>query len=202
MFRSVVTAAVAVASASIPSVGFGDGWAPTPGVVAGVADETHVSVSVAPVVHVRGADPQQRSTLDEALTRFRLAGLELPELDVRFSEDAADCLGHDGLFDSSRSPWRVTICSGAEFVPTHELAHAWETAHLDDADRDHYREVRGFETWSGNHVAWVERAMEDAAFTIQQNLMAGDHVDGRTERWQARAAAYELLTGQRSPVLD
>ena len=66
-----------------------------------------MSVGVGPVVHVDGADAEQAGTLDDALASFGRAGLELPDLDVRFREADGDCLWHDGLFDPTRSPWRI-----------------------------------------------------------------------------------------------
>ena len=38
------------------------------------------------------------------------------------------------LFQQSFTPWRLLICSDLQFVPTHELAHAWEAANLTDDD--------------------------------------------------------------------
>jgi hypothetical protein len=106
------------------------------------------------------------------------------------------------LFDPSTRPWTVSICSDAGYVVTHELAHAWEAANLDDAQRQQYMTVRGFATWNGHDVGRDERAIEDAAFMIQQNLMASEHVDTTSDRWQDRIFAYELLTGSTSPVVD
>jgi len=182
-----------------PGLGFGIQAIEEAGPDARPSEVVRVPVSIEPVVDVEPVADEDRSVVDEALTRFRDAGLELPDLTIRFSVDDADCHGHDGYFDPSTQPWNISICSGAKFVMTHELAHAWEAAHLADADRDQYAEVRGYQTWNSKQFAWSERAIEDAAFMIQQNLMAGN-VDTDSDRWQERITAFELLTGTESPV--
>lgn len=158
------------------------------------------TVGARPDVEVIGASAAERVVVDEALGRFRRAGLRLPDVEIVFHDDRADCRGHDGLFQTRHTPWRVLVCSDLEFVLTHELAHAWEAANLDDADRDRYVEHRGLSTWDDPDAAWGERGVEDAAFMLQQNLMAG-RVDVTSERWVERTSAYEALTGTRSPVV-
>jgi hypothetical protein len=152
-----------------------------------------------PVIDVAGASPSDATALDEALARFRDQGLLLPDLEVRFSTDEADCHGHPGVFESGTSPWRVSICSDLKFVLTHELAHAWTEANLDDGDRDAYVVARGLPAWRGDDLEWGDRAVEDAAFMIQQNLMAGS-VRADSPAWIERMEAYEQLTGRASPL--
>lgn len=86
------------------------------------------------------------------------------------------------------------------FVITHEFAHAWERANLDDSARATYTELRGFRTWNDPDAAWGDKAVEDAAFVVQQNLMAR-RVDVSSERWLELTSAYEEFTGRVSPVL-
>ena len=156
-------------------------------------------VDLRPTIDVAGASPSDATALDEALARFRDQGLLLPDLEVRFSTDEADCHGHPGVFESGTSPWRISICSDLAFVLTHELAHAWTEANLDDGDRDAYVVARGLPAWRGDDLEWGERGVEDAAFMIQQNLMAGS-VRADSPAWIERMEAYEQLTGQASPL--
>ncbi len=157
-----------------------------------------MAISASPRITVIGADAGDLRVLDDALARFRDNGLELPDLEVHFL-DEADCRGYLGLFQKGFTPWRVLVCSDLDFVATHEIAHAWEAANLDDPQRDGYLEARDLTDWSDKHVARSERGEEDAAFIIQQNLMATNpQLTSRT--WQERLAAYELLTGQASPL--
>jgi hypothetical protein len=158
-----------------------------------------VSISLTPSIEMVGAGGERQARLHEALARFRDNGLELPALEVRFDDDKAACAGHEGLFEQAFTPWRVSICSDLAFVPTHELAHAWEAANLDDDDRARYVEARGLTTWDDPAASWQDRGIEDVAFIIQQNLMAG-HPNIDSPTWIDRTAAYLLLTGRVSPL--
>ena len=158
------------------------------------------SVNDSPVVQVFGADDIEHRRVDEALGRFAVNGLALPDLDVHFFDDEAACKGHQGLFQQRYEPWRVVICGDLEFVVTHEFAHAWEAANVDDAGRAHYVEHRGLPTWDGGEFEWLERGVEDVAFTIQQILMATANRPLTSSTWVERAAAYELITGRPCPL--
>jgi len=196
-FRSIASGIILI----LASVGVWQAGQPTPGVgaVASIGTAPAVPVSTHPAITVSGGDATDHRRLDEALVRFRDAGLDLPDLDVRFHEDDIECQGHYGLFQTTYSPWRVLVCTDLDFVPTHELAHAWEAAHLDDDARERYVELRGLGTWRDAHVPWVERGIEDAAFVIHKNLTTtSGNFDSST--WQERIAAYEFLTGHPSPV--
>jgi hypothetical protein len=150
-------------------------------------------VATVPAVTVRGGDAGRRGELGEALARFRSAGLRLPDVEIVISDSEAACNGHLGLFERQYQPWRIRICSELPFVMTHELAHAWEAANLDEGDRIHYLEARGLESWSDPADPWAERGQEDAAFIIQQILMM-PHAATSSPAWGERIAAYELLT--------
>jgi len=165
------------------------------------AGENTSSVSMRPTVVVQGASDERQALVDDALARFADAGLRLPDLGVVFADDPSKCGGHDGLFLSQHDPWQVLVCSDLEFVVTHEFAHAWEAANLDDDDRANYVERRGLTTWDSPDAPWGERGVEDLAFMMQQNLMAG-HVDAASDRWIERTDAYAWATGTVSPVLD
>lgn len=158
-----------------------------------------VSVSSAPAVLSVDLDEDEQARLDEALALFRHNGLALPDLEVRFFDDKDGCKGHFGLFQQRYSPWRISICSDLPFVLTHELAHAWEAANLDDEDRRRYLELRALTSWNDRDVPWRDRGSEDAAFVIQQNLTATRRPPS-SEEWQSRVERYELLTRRPSPL--
>ena len=158
-----------------------------------------IQVSARPTVTADGANAHQRARLDEALARFVDHGLELPDLDVRFFDDKADCDGYSGLFENSYTPWRLSICSDFTYVPTHELAHAWEASNLDEHARARYVEARGLTNWNDPAAGWADRGMEDAARMMQQNLMA-TNPQLTLPAWADRLDAYELLVGRRSPL--
>jgi len=158
------------------------------------------SISLRPDMTLRNADADERVRVEEAAARFRRAGLRLPDVEIVFEDDPAPCHGHDGLFQQQFTPWRLSICNAAEYVVTHELAHAWEAANLDDADRQAYVASRGLAAWDSPELSWRERGIEDVAIIVQQNLMAG-MVDVTSPRWTERTEAYRQLTGMRSPLL-
>lgn len=168
-----------------------------PPAVGGRAPRAELTPHATVTAHNAGAD--QLAVLDEALSRFRDAGLDLPELDVWFSEDRTACKGNYGLFQAGYEPRRITVCTDFDYILTHELAHAWIDAHVDETVRADYTEARQLETWNDPNIDWYSRATEDAAKTIQQNLMEPSPPPGSAKR-QARMAAYELLTGRASPL--
>ncbi|NNE11672.1 MAG: hypothetical protein HKN41_05435, partial [Ilumatobacter sp.] len=148
-----------------------------------------------------GADATDLAVLDEALAAFRAHGLELPDVEVHYSDDRADCNGHLGLFENSYKPWRLLVCTDSAYVTYHELAHAWEAANVDDVTRARYLEARQLSTWNDPDTPWAERGIEDAARLLQVSLMTNrPHLSSSI--WQERLAAYELLTGRSSPALD
>lgn len=142
---------------------------------------------------------RQEVEVREAMHLFEGAGLRLPPLEVHFSDDLDDCQGHYGLFQRHRTPFRIIVCSELSFVLPHELAHAWEAANLTDAQRADYMTARDLTTWNDPSTEWVQRAVEDLAFVIQQNLTASRPAPA-TPIWRERLAAYELATGRPSPL--
>ncbi len=162
-------------------------------------------VSLRPEITVVGGGQDSIAALDDALERFRTAALPLPDVTVVFHHaegDMAGCNRHLGLFQPQFEPWRVLVCSDLDFVITHELAHVWERANLDDHQRDAYSRQRGFARW--DHAAdaeWRDRPIEDVAFVIQQNLMSRS-ADPTNDRWAELLGAYEALTGRQSPALS
>jgi hypothetical protein len=160
--------------------------------------ETHRSTD-RPAVQLMSDTREQHVAIEDAVDAFAAAGMGLPSVQVVFDSDDESCNGHLGLFQPSLQPWRITICSDLDFVPVHELAHAWIEANVDELTRLRYLELRGSASWNSSEDDWSDRGVEDAAFVIQQNLRAG--VTGELNReWEARATAYELLTGSRSPL--
>ena len=144
-------------------------------------------------IEVTPATPENQATIADAVARFDAAGLTLTFVEIVFSDDDRDCNGHDGLFETSYDPWRLTICSDLAFVPVHELAHAWIEANIDGSTQQAYTELRGKASWNSPHHNWNERGVEDAAFVIQQNLTS--NVTGElSDEWQNRVHAYEFLT--------
>lgn len=161
---------------------------------------THVP-SADPVVAITvGATPARTAAVRATVELFSDSGLLLPDLEVRFYDRPDECRGHLGLFQAQFSPARILVCGDLAFILPHELAHAWDIANLDDSDRQQYVEAGGFETWDDQDAERDERGVEDAAFVIQQNLTAINPALS-SSTWEQRVGAFELLTGQLSPLL-
>jgi hypothetical protein len=154
-----------------------------------------------PIFPITPATTQHEAIIRDGVDMFTVAGLTLPALQIVFSDDDRACDGHLGLFESSQQPWRITICSDLDFVPVHELAHAWITSNIDEPTRRRYLQIRNKSSWNSPQLDWNERGVEDAAFVIQQNLMT--NITGELdEEWNSRATAYEFLTGRTSPLRE
>jgi hypothetical protein len=165
------------------------------------AEDSAITVSAYPKVSVSGGTDESYRKLDVALHKFRVAGLELPDLVVSFSVDEADCRGHKGMFRDSPTPWEISICSDSDAVYEHELAHAWERANLTDSQRAAFMELRGHEFWSGADVPWNERGVEGVAFVIQQGLSDVPLSPALSDEALSRMQAYEFLTETPAPRL-
>lgn len=168
--------------------------------ISGAADDAPPNAGSRRLI-VQNATAEQSADLTRAISRFDAARLTLPDLNIRFSNDAADCNGHLGIFDHATAPATITICSDLAFVPTHELAHAWIETNVDHATRDRYLQARHLQIWNAKSADWTDRGVEDAAFIVQQNLMMSPRTPLSPE-WQRRVDAYETLTGRASPILD
>lgn len=166
-----------------------------------VLPDESIAVSLTPSVMICDGMPEQRQRLDLALRRFREAGLMLPNLEIVFDPSTTSCNGYRGLFQTSFSPWRISICSEAGFVYEHELAHAWETAVLSDELREEFMALRGYSVWSDHDVAWNRRGVEDAVVIIQQGLGGLPLPPDLFDEQRSRLAAFELLTGSPDPRL-
>lgn len=131
--------------------------------------------SPTPKLTVTGGTEKQLALLADALDKFEDAGMELPDLDVLFSDDKADCHGAIGYFEPASSPWLITICNKhVTSVYLHELAHAWTRANLDDSTRAAFAELHGLSNWNDRTQPWGERAFEVAANVIAAGLSDPD----------------------------
>ena len=153
-------------------------------------------------ITVRDASPVQLVRLGEALEAFVDAGLEVPDLEVRFFTNDETCGTEHGRFFTDEGVRHIHICP-TEFdsVYEHELAHAWESVNLTDAQRSEFMQLYGYSSWSSKEVAWRDRGIEGVAFVIQRGVagMPLPPVPGGDEK--SRMQAYELLTGRPAPVM-
>jgi hypothetical protein len=134
-------------------------------------DESHVPVELTPA---------ERDLVKWAWDRSALVGLDLPLVEVSFHDDDQPCNGSQGVYYSNDGRPRVLVCipdSGTfasklqrQRTLVHELAHAWEQANLDDAERKALLEILDAEDWYAPESAWEERGAERFAETIVWGL--------------------------------
>ena len=119
----------------------------------------------------------EQALVDWARDRFARAGLELPELTVRFDPSRELCHNAEGLYRHEPDGERVvTICAPdhdtfaaelqARRTLLHEFGHAWDFANLSDEDREELARILGAETWDARDVDWEDRGAERLAETF------------------------------------
>lgn len=168
------------------SVGVGSGLStaefPQPGVLRNSSPNIESQVRItAPVVEIAsGVEPltdDQQALVDWAKDRFALAGLELPELTVRFDPNRHLCRNNDGLYQHTTNGERVvTICapgfdtSAAQLqrrrTLLHEFGHAWDFANMSSEDHDELGRILGADAWNDHEDKWADRGVERFAETF------------------------------------
>lgn len=153
------------------------------------------------MVVVRGGSSAQIDRLVAGLERFAAAGLELPDIEVVFPGDPADCKGRLGIFSTGSDPWLISICSTIDSVYEHELAHAWERTTLTDGVRASFMRLGGYLSWSDRDTPWNERGVEGVAVVIQQGLAGLPLAPSLGRKARRDLQLFELLTGTPAPRL-
>lgn len=152
----------------------------------------------------------ERNLVEWAEGRFAIVGLRLPDVEVVFHDDTESCGGHPGRFRGSADRRIVAICvpdSGTfhsqlqrRRTLVHELAHAWDYAHLDSEDHARLLTTLDAVDWYGPDAEWDERGVERFAETIVWGLY-----DQRRRPTMIDVACAELhadfiaITGSRAP---
>jgi hypothetical protein len=157
-----------------------------------------------PSLTLRRADAVEERTVDWALYRFRVGGLEgLPPLEVVLHRSRTACGGYVGLFVAGR----IDLCTEGLLEPyarkfaLHEMAHAWIEANLPDEVVVRFLRIRGIATWNDQRLPWTERGAEQAAEIVTWGLGEGQIAPRLPQAVDQATLAdlYELLTG-RPPI--
>jgi len=130
---------------------------------------------------VSNASGKEAAALVEwARSRYQLIDLDLPDVKVLFHDVTAPCNGANGIYRSGHGHPRIHICvrDRGTFASDlwrrrtllHELAHAWEQANLDDADRARLLIVIDAADWYAPDAPWEERGAERFAETLVWGL--------------------------------
>jgi hypothetical protein len=141
--------------------------------------------------------PPQRETIAWAVGRFVAAGLQLPDLDVRFP---VFCNGKGALYHVGDSS--IDLCRVNKKNVLHELAHAWDDT-SGAVDREGFLAMRGLTVWFGGlDVPFEDQGSEHLAIIIAWGLMdrGSGSAHGLPNNSDAELTeAFEFLT-QSSPA--
>lgn len=148
----------------------------------GTAAANPAPIPIEPIVYTTA----QHSAIVAAVGAFEVAGLSLPEVEIRFWADTSGCAGHQGLhrrFSDSR-PDQINICSTVtnDLIPEiqdlawehtllHELAHVWVDANVGETNRAAFMGHRGLTEWGTGD--WFERGAEQAAELVAWTVSGG-----------------------------
>ena len=158
-------------------------------------------VSANPKVVIEGASSGRRQTVTAAIERDLSAGLQLPDLRIRYHTNGkAGCGGFQGVFRPDSDTAVIDLCFGGEFLALHELGHAWERFNLDDSRRGEFLRLTGLVSWRSTDVTWHDRAAERAANALAFGLLSVPLVNAHHHTGQL--AEFEALTGIESPRLS
>jgi hypothetical protein len=126
---------------------------------------------------VESLTPEEQVLVDWATGRFTQAGLELPELTVRFDPTRELCNNADGLYRHGPNQERVvTVCTpdfdtfaaqlGRRRTLLHEFGHAWDFANMSPQDHHELGQILGTDSWSDQNHEWEDRGVERFAETF------------------------------------
>jgi len=149
---------------------------------------------------VTGATTAEHELVQWAQERYAAAGLELPELTIRFHDGPAGCGGYNGYY--TQDTGTVDICNrgGGTTDPgltvLHELAHAWTFEHLTGSEAATWSQGRGLDTWTGAD-AWWQQGQEQAAEILAWGLADRPFISQflQSETCTDLATAYTALAG-------
>jgi hypothetical protein len=126
---------------------------------------------------VESLTPGQQALVDWATDRFAQAGLELPELTVRFDPTGELCENAEGLYRHGPNTERaVTICTpdfdtfasqlGHRRTLLHEFGHAWDFANMSAENHQEIGRILGVDAWNDHADEWEDRGVERLAETF------------------------------------
>jgi len=119
----------------------------------------------------------EQALVDWAMGRFAEAGLELPELTVRFDPSRDLCRNADGRYQYTASGESVvSICTrdSESFAAQldrrrtllHEFGHAWDFANVPVGDHQQLGRILGANAWNDSDDIWADRGAERFAETF------------------------------------
>lgn len=151
---------------------------------------------------INNATPDQIELVNTAVRRFADQRLELPALEITFSDNLTACHGYLALYQQA-SPRKngsidqITICHPWPIHLFHELGHAWERHSVTNHTRAQVLRYWDLQTWNDKSQEWDVRGIEKAASTIAYTLAFDERPpNANVSRF---VCGYELLTGNPLP---
>ncbi len=154
---------------------------------------------------------EETAAVNAARQRYTDAGLEFPDVDIRFHGDPAYCYGNDGYyrlwFDGTAT---IDVCypqadPDIRHIPRtrtlwHELAHAYIEPRIDEATKAALLELLYLPDW--DEGSWSELGKENAAEILVWGIAGGRYKPWDVTEFDCptKAAAYTLLTGLAGPT--
>jgi hypothetical protein len=142
----------------------------------------------------------QRETITWAVGRFATAGMQLPDLDIRFP---VFCEGKGAVYHVGHAA--IDFCRVNRKNVLHELAHAWDDT-SGAVDRAGFMKLRGVSVWFGGlDVPAREQGSEHLAIIVAWGLMdpGAGSAHGLPNNSDAELTrAFEFLTGSDSSALQ
>lgn len=135
----------------------------------------------------------QQAMIDHAYSRFELAGIDVPIVEIDFhvadagETNNAACFGYRGSYEPSKR--RIRLCDPSDSTLVHELAHAWIEATLDPDAKRAFLRMRGLDHWT-EADEWRKRGAEQAAEILTWGLMERD-ISSRWLRTDGHGRAIE-----------
>lgn len=176
LFRTITLVTLSIVLPTNSAVGADS----SPGFSNSLASSTSQTIELrvpVPAPELHSLAPEEQALVDWATDRFTRAGLELPDLTVRFDPTRGLCNNAEGLYHQEPNGDReVTICTreGDTFARQlerrrtllHEFGHAWDFANLSAEDRHELAQILGADAWNDHDDAWADRGVERFAETF------------------------------------
>jgi hypothetical protein len=148
---------------------------------------------------------EQVAEVEWALDLYADAALGVPAIDFVGHDTRDACHGFAGYHDVDRGRSTIHLCGEhrrgfAETLSLHEIAHAWDHAHLTDARRADFLALRGLDQWwaGADREHWDEFGAEHAAeimvWGLRDRPTHVNHIPNDT--CDELLAGYLALTGE------
>jgi uncharacterized membrane protein len=158
---------------------------------------TDRNTAAASMDRIRKLTTEAKEIIAWAMSRYRAAGLQLPDLTVSFP---SFCEGRSALYHVGERS--IEFCQITRLNALHEFAHAWDDT-SGAVDREAFLKLRGLKVWFGGlDLPSREQGCEQLANIIAWGLMDADArgvPDFTANSVSELTKAFIMLTGGVTP---